>query len=98
MNIFRIKANITARYNAIKATLQNKDFIKTIIRRRSYKKAVKSAEHLRVMYGCKYLVLFWKGEFRPMRKQQLKAMHQSGQFKKGLNMRHIEKMAVYSTH
>lgn len=93
-----IKHRLKSRYKTLKAKIQNKDFIKTIIRRRSYKKAVKSAEHLRQMYGCKYLVLFWKGQFRPMRKQQLKAMWQSGQFKKGINMNHIEKMAVYSTH
>ena len=90
--------NLKTKFAALKEKVKNKDFIKTWLRRRSYKRAVQSAEKLRSMYGKKYLVLFWKGQFRAIPKQTLKAMWQCGHFQKGINLAAIEKMAVYSTN
>jgi hypothetical protein len=89
---------LLVRIKDLKEKFSNQYFIKTLLRRRSYKKAVKSAEHLKRMYGKKYVVIFWKKEFKAVPKQMLKQMWHNGAFKKGLNFRGIEKLTVYSTN
>ena len=75
-----------------------KKLIKIWANKRSYKAAVKEAKRRRAIDFKKYLVIYNAGEFVAVSKQQLKNLHKAGKFKKGVNMRKIESMAVYSTH
>lgn len=75
-----------------------KKLIKIWANRRSYRAAIKEAKRLRAKNFKKYLVIYNAGEFVAVSKQQLKALHKAGKFRKGVNMRKIESMAVYSTH
>lgn len=71
--------------------------LKAIFNRRSFRKAVKEAKALRASTFKKHLVIYWQGEFRAVSKQRLKQLHAEGSFKRGVNLRQLERMAVFTT-
>jgi hypothetical protein len=66
--------------------------------RRSLKKAIKHAMHIKRTTGHKCLVLLFPGGYRAIRKVALKQVHRQGLFKKGVTVQQIEMMAVYNTN
>jgi len=74
-----------------------KKFLQRWGNRRSFKQAVKEADLKRSITFKKYFVIKLAGEFHAVSKQRLKVLHKANYFKRGVNYRQIEKMAVYTT-
>lgn len=72
-------------------------FLQKWANRRSFKEAVKQADLKRSITFKKYFVIKLAGEFHAVSKQRLKTLHKTNYFKKGVNYRQIERMAVYTT-
>ena len=73
------------------------DKIYLFFNKKSYKKAVKLANALRSKNFRKHFVIAVKGDFKVVTKQHLKHLHKMGAFKKGVNLREIEKRVLYTT-
>jgi hypothetical protein len=67
--------------------------------RRSLKRAIKHAKHIKNHTGYKCYVLLFPGGYRAITKQAIKCLMRSKKryFKKGTSIETIEKMAVYIT-
>jgi hypothetical protein len=72
-------------------------FIKRLIFSWRYKHAVKQANKFSKLFGMKYMVLFWNGEFKVVPKKNLRALVHAHRFRKGVTLADIEKRAVYVT-
>lgn len=68
--------------------------------RRSYKKAIKRAKHVKSTTGLKCYVLLFPGGYKAITKQATKLLMSSNKkyFKKGTTIQTIEQMAVYVTN
>lgn len=65
--------------------------------RKSLKKAIKHANHVKHTTGHKCLVLFVKNGYSAYTKQAVKLLVKGHYFKKGTTIQKIESMAVYTT-
>lgn len=74
-----------------------KQLIQAWARRRSFKQAVKQANHLRASNFRKHCVIFMNGEYKVYSKQKLKWLYTEGYFKAGVNMKQVLKLVVYTT-
>jgi hypothetical protein len=72
-------------------------FFKALQRKQQLKAAIKKAESLRVHTYKKQLVIYHNKKFSIVAKQDLKALHAQGSFKKGVPFRDILKAVTYST-
>ena len=68
--------------------------------RRSRKKAIRQAVHIKNTRGYKCYVLLFPGGYKAITKQAVKQLMFSNKkyFKKGTTIQDIEKMAVFITH
>ena len=63
-----------------------------------YKRAVRSANKLAAMLGCRYYVISLNGSLKVVPKKTIKELIRRKRFKKGVTVETIERHALYITH
>ncbi len=71
--------------------------IREIIFAWRYRRAVRKADKLARLFGCRYYVLYWGGSLKVVPKQTVKELIRRRRFKKGTTVRDIEKRALFVT-
>ena len=71
--------------------------IKDIVFAWKYKRAVRKANKLSVLFGIKYYVLYMGGRLKVVPKQTVRQFVRTRRFRKGVTVADIEKRALYIT-